>query len=257
MNIFRFVPGYESAIYEQGKEPLFLLFVAFLVTLAVTRVYTRLARARAWGSGSAGGVHLHHMVPGVILMVSTGILGYAPIANNGVVAGVLAIGFGAGIALTLDEFAMIFYLRDVYWTSEGRTSIDALLMGLALSGLLLVGAEPFDLGSAQEEATGYAAFFSTVAVNAVLAAIAFLKKKPFLGVVAVLVPLVGLVASMRLAKPQSPWARWRYDAGRDPAARRPRRARKLERSVHRFDSGRSGRFERWVSDLVGGAPTQT
>ncbi len=67
MNVFRDVPGYEAHIYEAGKEALFLLFVSFLVAFALTRLYTRQARIRGWGSASVGGVHLHHAVPGVVL----------------------------------------------------------------------------------------------------------------------------------------------------------------------------------------------
>jgi hypothetical protein len=254
VNLFRFVPGYETGIYAPGKEPLFLLFVSFLVTFALTRMYTRLARVRGWGSASAGGVHVHHMVPGVILMAACGVFGFAPIAQNEVAYSLIALGFGAGAALTLDEFAMIFHVRDVYWEEEGRTSVDAFLMGMALSGLLLVGAEPFDLAKAKST-TRYSVFFATIALNTLVAAVSFLKRKPFLGVVATLVPAVGIVASLRLAKPASPWARWFYDAGRAPGARRARRARKLERSLDRFEHGRSGRFERWLSDVIGGRPS--
>jgi lysyl-tRNA synthetase, class II len=254
VNLFRWIPGYESAIYDEGKEPMLLLFVAFLVAFALTRLYTRLARTRGWGSGSAGGVHVHHMVPGVILMTICGILAFSRFGEGSVVFDLLAIGFGVGTALVLDEFAMILHLRDVYWTEEGRTSIDALLMGLALAGLLLVGSSPFDIEASESEASGAAAFFATVAVNVFLAAITFLKKKPFLGIVAILIPLVGLVASIRLAKPGSPWARWFYDAKPGKARSTERRRRKLERSLDRFERGRLGRFERWFSDFVGGAP---
>jgi hypothetical protein len=149
---------------------------------------------------------------------------------------------------------MLFYFRDVYWAEEGRASIDALLMGVALSGLLLVGSSPFDVDKAGSEDSSQAAFFATIAFNAVLAAITFLKKKPFLGVVAILIPIFGLVTSVRLAKPGSPWAHWFYDPQRGSPSRRERARRKLERSQDRFDQGRSGRFERWFSDLVGGAP---
>ncbi|MDQ3874116.1 MAG: hypothetical protein M3322_01000 [Actinomycetota bacterium] len=257
MNLFRWIPGYESAIYDEGKEPLLLLFVAFLVAFALTRLYTRVGRARGWGSGSAGGVHVHHMVPGVILMAVCGIFAFSPFGENSAVFDLVAIGFGVGTALVLDEFAMIFHLRDVYWSEEGRTSIDALLMGLALAGLLLAGSSPFDIEGSDAEASGAAAFFVTIAVNAVLAAITFLKKKPFLGVVAILIPLVGLVGSIRLAKPGSPWARWFYTADRGTPSARRRRQRKLERSIDRFERGRAARFERWFSDFVGGAPQVT
>jgi hypothetical protein len=254
VNLFRWIPGYEAHIYEVGKEPLLLLFLAFLITFVLTRLYTRLARVRGWGSASAGGVHMHHMVPGVILMAVCGIFAFAPISENGIALGLLAMGFGAGTALTLDEFAMIFHVRDVYWSEEGRTSIDALLMGVALAGLLLVGASPFDVDRAGAQEDSRVGFFLVIIFNAILAAITFLKKKPFLGVVAILTPLVGLVSSIRLAKPGSPWARWFYDPERGNPRRRAKRERKLQRSIDRFERGRLGRFERWFSDLVGGTP---
>ena len=46
MNLFRFIPGYETAIYDSGKEPLLLLMLGFLVTFVLTRAYTRIARVR-------------------------------------------------------------------------------------------------------------------------------------------------------------------------------------------------------------------
>ncbi len=257
MNLFRWIPGYESAIYDEGKEPLLLLFIAFLVAFALTRLYTRLARTRGWGSGSAGGVHVHHMVPGVILMTVCGILAFSRFSENTVVFDLVAIGFGVGTALVLDEFAMLLHLRDVYWSEEGRISVDALLMGLAVGGLLLVGSSPFDIEGSEAEQSSSAGFFVTVAINITFAAITFLKKKPFLGAVALLIPLVGLVSSIRLAKPGSPWARWFYDPKRGSARSSERRQRKLERSIDRFERGRLGRFERWFSDLVGGAPELT
>ena len=42
--MFRFIPGYESHIYDEGKEPLLFLFLAFIITFALTRLYTRMAR---------------------------------------------------------------------------------------------------------------------------------------------------------------------------------------------------------------------
>jgi hypothetical protein len=143
VNLFRFIPGYQTSIYEADKEPLLLLFLSFLITFALARLYTRLARRRGWGSGSAGGVHLHHVVVGVILMSIAGIVAFTQFGNNAVVFDVCAILFGVGLALTLDEFAMIFHLKDVYWAEEGRTSIDALILGVAGAGLLLVSSSPY------------------------------------------------------------------------------------------------------------------
>jgi hypothetical protein len=257
VNLFGWIPGYTDGIYESGKEPMLLLFLAFMVTFLATRLYTRLARVYNWGSASAGGVHMHHMVPGVILMAVCGILGFSTIYENGVAAGILAIGFGVGTALTLDEFAMIFHVRDVYWAQEGRTSIDAMLMGIALSGLLLVGFAPLDFDGASATSSSELGFFIVLAFNAGLATITFLKKKPFLGVIAVLTPVMGFVTAIRLAKPGSPWAQWFYNPEHGGKHRRARRAKKLERAIARFEHGRLGRFERWFSDVVGGAPTLT
>lgn len=255
MNLFRFIPGYESHIYDAGKEPLLFLFLSFLVTFALVRLYTRLARSRNWGSGNVGGVHMHHMVPGVILMALCGVLGFSTLTwNSDIAYELVAIGFGAGTALVLDEFAMIFHLRDVYWTEEGRTSVDAMLMGVALAGLLLVVSAPFGIDD-QTRQWGSATFFVFIAFNVVFAVLTFLKKKPMLGTVAVLVPLAGIVGTCRLAKPGSPWARWFYDPEKARGEHaRARREFKLYCATWRFTQGWPGRFETWFSDLVGGAP---
>lgn len=258
MNLFRFIPGYESGIYEEDKEPLLFLFLAFLITFALTRFYTRMARQHGWGSGNVGGVHVHHMVFGVIFMSAGGILALTQHGNNEIVLASSGIVFGVGLALTLDEFAMILHLKDVYWTEEGRTSVDAMIMGLAASALFLLSSAPdpgepsfsLELGSTRIELS----LFLELALSTFFAAITFLKKKPFLGVLAVALLPVGVVTAIRLAKPGSPWAHWFYDPDRGSERFRDRRSRKRERSLHRFTQGRSGRFERWFSDLVGGAP---
>ena len=54
MNLFRFFPGYETHIYDGRREPTFLMLVAFILTLAGTRFYTRMARSRGWGSAHIG-----------------------------------------------------------------------------------------------------------------------------------------------------------------------------------------------------------
>jgi lysyl-tRNA synthetase class 2 len=254
MNLFRFIPGYESAVYDEGKEPLLFLLLAFLVTFALVRVYTRVARSRGWGSASAGGVHLHHMVPGVILMGLSGLVAFSQFGDEEIVFALVAIVFGVGGALTLDEFAMLLHLKDVYWEQEGRTSIDALIMGVALAGLFLISSAPFDANSRDPD-DPKVGFFAFLSVNVVFAIVTFLKKKPFLGVLAIFIPPVGWFAAVRLAKPNGPWAHWFYDPDRGRATRRAKRQRKLDRSVRRFAAGRLGRFERWFSDIVGGAPT--
>ena len=264
MDLFRFIPGYETHIYNDNKEPLLFVFLALLITFALTRLYTRLARRRGWGSASAGGVHMHHVVIGVILMTIGGLLSFTQFNYSEILYSVSAILFGVGLALTLDEFAMIFHLRDVYWAEEGRTSIDAILLGVAGAGAVLVTASPFtNAGEAKpkgETAADWGVGASEYRVNVwvvlmiglAVSIIVLLKKKPFLAISGFVFLPVGIIAACRLAKPGSPWARWFYRPRAGRASER--RARKLERSTYRFTEGRWGRFERAFSDLIGGAP---
>ena len=133
---------WQRNIVEPGKLPLFLCAVAFLLTFATTRTIVRSIRA---GRGpfrniSAGGTHVHHVVPGTILMVSGGMLALADVSpGSNALSGVL---FGIGLALVLDEFALILHLNDVYWEAEGRVSVDAVFLVAGVLGLLLVGASP-------------------------------------------------------------------------------------------------------------------
>jgi hypothetical protein len=266
MNLFRFIPGYESYIYDESKEPLLFLFLAFLITFALVRLYTRLARTRGWGSGNVGGVHMHHMVVGVILMALGGGLAFTQFAASAVFYSVCAIIFAIGAALTLDEFAMVFHLKDVYWAEEGRTSIDALIVGAGLAGLLLVSASPFTTEGEAKPGSDVSVEFTIggldIKVGAWLAlltsffvaVIVFLKKKPFVAILGIGFLPIGIIGAMRLGKPGSPWSRWFYDPSKGTSRSRVRRERKLRRSFYRYTEGRYGRFERWFSDLVGGAP---
>jgi hypothetical protein len=254
MDLFRFVPGYEAHIYDGGKEALFLLLVAFLIAFAAARLYTRLARLYGWGSASVGGVHIHHAVPGLILALGAGLLAFTPWGAKGPAQEILAILFGVGAGLVLDEWALIFHLHDVYWSQEGRSSIDAVIVWSCLAGILLHTASPFGLQESEYwgPRTGVFAF---LALNYVFAIVCFLKDKPVVGAIGLLVPFVAFVGALRLAMPGSPWSRWFYDPDRGPERLRADRADKLERARRRFDVGWEGRLEREFDDLIGGAPT--
>ena len=113
MNLFPFLPGYENVIYETGREPALVMLVSFLITFVLTRGYTRIARVRGWGSAGVGGVHLHHLVVGVILALGAGALHFTFTPDEGFWQLTLAAAFGSGAALVLDEFALLFRLEDV------------------------------------------------------------------------------------------------------------------------------------------------
>jgi len=86
---------------------------------------------------SVGGHHIHHLVWGIFLILITGYLMLAfdaPRLRDG-----LALLFGIGAALTLDEFALWLRLEDVYWRKEGRWSVDVAIIVAAILALALIG----------------------------------------------------------------------------------------------------------------------
>ena len=122
-----------------------------------------------------------------------------------------AIAFGAGAALVLDEFALVFHLEDVYWEDEGRQSVVATVLGAAVIVLMLVVTAPSGLHT--DTFSDRSRIFALLYLggNALFALICFLKGKPFVGLTAIFVPFVGLVGATRLAHPRSPWAHVFYD----------------------------------------------
>ena len=240
MDLFRFIPGYSGVIFDEGKEPLFLLLLAFLIAFGGARGYARMARKRGWGSGSIGGVHLHHEVVGIVFVLVAGLIVSTRAGTDTAIRTFSAILFGVGAAFILDEFALVFYLRDVYWSSEGRDSVDAAILAVMVCGLLLVVSEPFGLSDPLAAHLGRALLVPVVVNNAVFAAVTFLKAKPFTGVAAVALPPFGWIGAARLAKPGSLWARRFYPP------------EKLVRAQARARDGYAARFQRWLVDVVGG-----
>jgi hypothetical protein len=158
-----------------------------------------------WGSGSVGGVHLHHDVVGIVLVLVAGLVAMAPVGSERPVRNFCAVLFGVGAAFILDEFALVFYLRDVYWSQEGRDSIDATILGVMVASLTLVVSEPFGLDDPVTSHMGRFVFSATIAANAVFAIVSLIKGKVFTGFAAIALPPLGWVGAFRLAKPGSPW----------------------------------------------------
>ena len=165
------------------------MLAAFVVTFAVTRVITNLIRR---GRGpfrdmSVGGVHVHHQVWGIFLLLGVGTVDLAYRPGRPWLE-VLAAMFGVGAALTLDEFALWLRLDDVYWGAEGRRSVDAVLLATLVGLLLLVGFSPFD----EDSSDGEVALGITFALNVLFVIAAILKGRTVLGVLGLFVPIVGL-----------------------------------------------------------------
>jgi hypothetical protein len=243
------VPSGVNITVGQGGgslQPMMWMFLAILVTFLVTRIVTRLIRSGSSGRAGLGNVqiagnHIHHQVFGILIIIGTGIV-LVSARPQGAALNAAAAVFGAGVGLTVDEFALWLHLEDVYWTKQGRKSVDAIFCVLVITGTLIGGAN-FVTGP-----VGTAAWWSSMvslAVNFVLCVICLLKGKVVTGIVGIVIGLVALIGAIRLAKPGSWWAVHRY-------ASRPRRAR---RAAIRYDQHQQERWNR-LRDLVAGAPSQ-
>ena len=234
----------EQFLNQPGSRAGFVLLGTFLLSFLFIRTSARLtrsARVSWWPGGvkTGSGLHLHHLVWGIVLILLAGFLGFAlnPVSPwNEILAGMF--GFGAG--LTLDEFALWVYLRDVYWTQEGRKSFDAVIVATVLGGLVLLGLAPFNV---RHNTSSIASLSIAIGLDVVLATIAILKGKPLLGLVGVFFPIVSPLGVFRLAAPTSPWARRLYP----PDSRRMRRSLARWRRI-------AARRER-IANLIVGAPS--
>lgn len=221
----------------------FVLLGAFLISFAFIRTSARLIRSPrvTWWPGSvktSGGLHIHHLVWGIALILISGFLAIALRLHSPWLE-IVAAGFGVGAGLTLDEYALWLHLDDVYWSEEGRRSVDAVIVAALIAGLILLGAKPIDASSTSSELEIAAAILVVLG----LSALALIKGRIMLGLVGLVFPPLALFAVLRLAKPGSPWARWRY----------PPDSRRLHRATRRF-ARHAARYQRW-QDFIAGAPS--
>ncbi|MBM9508769.1 phosphatidylglycerol lysyltransferase domain-containing protein [Actinacidiphila acididurans] len=237
--------AYRDRVADSGRQPLFLLLLGLIGSFLFIRFSVRMIRrgVKWWpGNVQPGGVHIHHVVFGQAMMLIGGIGSFAvrggPAAHD-----VLAVVFGIGCGLVLDEFALVLHLEDVYWKEEGRQSVDAVILAVAVIALLLTGQAP--LGG-----IGVGESYGTYLVAALVlgfVVLCLLKGKVWTGLLGVMVPVLAVVGALRLARPGSPWARWRYTS----RPRRMARAERREERVHR----RFVALKTAVMDAVAGAPT--
>jgi hypothetical protein len=136
------------------EQSLIVAWSGFGATFGVTRAITHWIRAGhgpSSGGMSAGGRHLHHYNVGILLLAAVG-----GVALRGEERHrrhpVTATAYGSGAALIVDELALLIDLEDVYWSREGRTSVDTAVGLIALGGLYLA-AEPFWHGAVRELVT--------------------------------------------------------------------------------------------------------
>jgi hypothetical protein len=239
-----------NRIAEHELQGLYLVLIGFILSFAFIRMSTRLMRSPRvpWWPGSIvsdSGVHLHHLVFGIVTMMVAGAGGFAAFGNSPWTE-ICAFAFGIGAGLTIDEFALWVYLDDVYWAKEGRSSIDATVIAAALMLLALLGFTPFTI-----EDGSVGSILGTVLsalIVFLLVAICFAKGRILHGCIGFFVFPIALYGACRLGKPHSAWARRRYGE---------RRPKKEARADERFlPDRRTERFKNAFRDMVGGKPSE-
>jgi hypothetical protein len=233
--------AYQDAIVDTGRETQFLFFVAFLVSFGFIRTSAHMIRAQvSWWPGNVevGGTHIHHLVWGIILLLINGYVGVA-IHPGDPWRDIVAVGFGIGTGLTLDEFALWLNLKDVYWSEQGRRSIDAVIVATALSGIALVGLRGWIDATTEVADAVQAVVGATGLIGVILALINAAKEKFGMAILSILIPVAGIPSAFRLAKPHSIWAKLSYGE------------RKMQRSRERFAGDREKPFWKRGGELLG------
>jgi hypothetical protein len=231
----------DAALDAADQRAGLILLVCMLLSFGFIRFSTRMIRAEvSWWPGNVtpGGLHIHHLVFGIVMMMVAGFGAFAVQPDSPwfeIIAGV----FGAGMGLTLDEFALWLHLEDVYWAEEGRSSIDAVIFAAIIAGGYIVGFVPLDAGGGDSTI----AIVVTVAINLGICVLVALKGKLSAAVIGMFIPPVAYVAAIRLANPGSFWARRRYAEGSDKLVKARARKERHDRRVRR------------LQDLIGGAPS--
>jgi hypothetical protein len=197
--------AYSSGIEAPGKETHFLILLAFIVSFGFIRTSAHMIRAQvSWWPGNVetkGGTHVHHLVWGILLLLSMGYLGISTDLPSPWFEFV-AIGFGIGMGLTLDEFALWLNLSDVYWSDKGRQSIDAVMVTTALLVIAVLGLEfwvavwdaVLVLAGIQDNHAWVAVPIQLLGVA--LAIVCFRRGRKFAGIVGLFIPLVALVGAL-------------------------------------------------------------
>ncbi|MFE0103726.1 hypothetical protein [Streptomyces sp. NPDC059009] len=245
---------WQRNVIEPGKLPLLLALAAFVLSFVVTRTITRLIKA---GKGpfrniTTGDVHVHHVVPGIFLMLVGGFWAVAA-GRHSTGAMVAAVIFGIGAGLVLDEFALILHLDDVYWSDQGRKSVEVVILTAALIILILTGFSPFGIEDmSASDRRNRPVFAFNVALNCCFALVALMKGKLRTALIGMVVPFVAIIGAVRLARPGSNWARRFY-------ANRPRARARAGLRAYRHDkrwAGPNRRLQNWIGGFSSDPPAE-
>src|ERR1700677_1057715 len=179
------VSWWHRDVIAAGKLPLMLCFLAFVVTFVLTRTITRMIRK---GRGqfrnhvTASGVHIHHAVPGIILLM-------------------------------VGAFTSIASPDELGWRSFAAVAVG--------TGVALVGFSPFGVKDADSiEVSLRLTATGVLVLVELLVLICVLKGKYRTALFGFFLAPVALFGAVRLARPTSVWARHRYRGKRMERATR-------------------------------------
>ena len=134
-----------STIPDRPRQRMFIASVSFVFTFIGSRILVSMIMHHEgpfqWVV--VRGHHIHHLVWGILILL---LVGYGYLLDLGrshspmsiFLSRLMSVSYGVGAALTLDEFVIWLNLQpDAYWSSEGRLSIDAVIL---FGGVLAMGA---------------------------------------------------------------------------------------------------------------------
>ena len=123
------------------ENALFNLLTSFVTTFMLARLIAHQLRTRRrvgpFRNLKFGRRHIHHFVPGIVIAFVSGTA--AILTRNERLEPRLAVPFGIGMGLTLDESALLLELDDVYWSEEGILSVQVTLAVTAMLGSMALG----------------------------------------------------------------------------------------------------------------------
>jgi hypothetical protein len=196
--------AYDHHIQAPGKELHFLILIAFVLSFGFIRTSAHMIRAQvSWWPGNVqtkGGTHVHHLVWGILLLLSMGYVGIASDLGTPWLE-MVAVLFGIGMGLTMDEFALWLNLQDVYWQEKGRQSIDAVMVTTTLLVITLLGLQFWiDVWDAVLVLTGFDRGNAWVAIpiqliGIALAIVCFRRGRKLAGLFGLFIPAIALIGA--------------------------------------------------------------
>jgi hypothetical protein len=204
--------AYDHHVQAPGKELHFLILIAFVLSFGFIRTSAHMIRAQvSWWPGNVetkSGTHVHHLVWGILLLLSMGYVGIATDIGTPWLE-LVAVFFGIGMGLTMDEFALWLNLQDVYWQEKGRQSIDAVVVTTTLLVIALLGLQFWiDVWDAVLVLSGFDRGNAWIAIpiqliGIGLAVVCFRRGRKLAGLFGLFVPLIALIGAFAPSRQQA------------------------------------------------------